>query len=1388
MISMMESDMTRARGWTGARWLLVAQVLAVLGVFAAAPLDAQEVRNRSPFNLAASRDFAVTGMRAGSGHRIWVSNAGVIDAQQQMQGLGALQVQRGTSFYSQVSEITLWATTGPRDYNAALPANPSLANARGDGYTVAFNLNVTPEHLDWGPRDGALGFLHRGVRTPAPGQAAAACLNHASDLVPPGLTLMPGSDCPDTWGIDGWLGDRPISFSTWRRLQEQQGNSFRFDFAGVPDELKEEGFLGDNFSTFGVINDYTQEVRQRYGSVLAGGSGAPQAAGYPLGLEWKFDAFNMTSLPGVVFWQATVTNKSNEIYNQGIDYHDLRLGFMLRHPRIRARAGYDVQRGAVVLNHLGHKVTCDSARAIPATGFATEAFFGNCSSARDGTQGFLMGSMALVFLKSPIGDLRNKLLSDPGSAFYQPGNLAAGDTITFNIGRACGDACIGEQFRTDNPRRAYGVLASNEADALAGRPPNSLEVFDYWNLFHPANGYPYGDGAVVDLSDPRAGGGFNYAVPGAPGSPYPVWDYNHDGQPDTLFIDMCNPTTHECASLWSDTFPDRSINFIWKQVWVGVGPIDLPVGASTSFVLAVIARPDSVSMEQAIDNAITLYRNFFVAPTPAPAPRVIAAHAGAVGETRSASVTFTLDMRTGRWVDPYLEFLATEIRNAAPGTPAAELRDLNPWLPDSLLGRAQNPVRRILVYKSCNPDATTLVYTSSASASACVTGVVRDSLGAVKGPSAYAQITNLDQTTYTDGNVAAGQNYLYAFVPETYGARFPIVRRAPDGTTFVRDSVFAAPSAPLPATKAAPNVAVVYIPASRQAGGAGAGVEYVRETDGSTIHRQILPELGPGRPVVTTWGDVIPSVVDSVSTSQTIRVIFGDTLVVRDYGPAGSVQVDSTRIEVVRTVITDFTYAGALATRTATPVRERADVRTFTARKSGGIPVNAAGAVDVETDVVGDQRVDTRRLVGGAIVVSVESGGERPLFVSNVMPTATTTFPQFTPVSFLSSDEYRGVSVTVLSRAASPATFRQAFYLDNDSLQLNPVITTPVSLAWVTGGAGLASRGLGTGHGQYEIKFADTEFGPHAPFPASLGAAGLSDALAASLGARAVASRTVVDAATAAAVSRALGIDVTEADLVSVTLPFTVRNASYDRPVTVAMLRADKQQTALFGSGIDTVRVNVPADHWMPGERLIFLEDVELGTVSGGTVTMRNERTVTFYPATLGCGTAVTTVNCNPITGRGQTGWTGVTPGFTLITRYAIPLRSGKEFEFNVVGARSGSAIASISKADMDAIKVVPNPYVMFSTFEQQRGGSARIMFTHMPPTGTLRIYTVSGILVQEVQWTEQDLAGAGDLFFDLRTREGTEMASGLYLYMVIARDPATGAERKKVGRFIVIR
>ena len=79
-------------------------------------------------------------------------------------------------------------------------------------------------------------------------------------------------------------------------------------------------------------------------------------------------------------------------------------------------------------------------------------------------------------------------------------------------------------------------------------------------------------------------------------------------------------------------------------------------------------------------------------------------------------------------------------------------------------------------------------------------------------------------------------------------------------------------------------------------------------------------------------------------------------------------------------------------------------------------------------------------------------------------------------------------------------------------------------------------------------------------------------------------------------------------------------------------------------------------------------------------------------------------------------------------------------------------------------------------------------MFTNLPPRGSMRIYTAIGEFVQEVVWTEQDLAGNGDLNFNLRTHEGNEFASGLYVFVVKGTDPATGAVRSKSGKFVVIR
>jgi hypothetical protein len=782
-----------------------------------------------------------------------------------------------------------------------------------------------------------------------------------------------------------------------------------------------------------------------------------------------------------------------------------------------------------------------------------------------------------------------------------------------------------------------------------------------------------------------------------------------------------------------------------------------------------------------------------VAPSPAPAPRIVATDVAVGGEVLSPSVTFTLDMRPGRWTDPFLELLSNDIRNAPAGTPNAALRDLNPWLADSLLARARAPVSRILVYKSCNPAATVPVYTTSNNPSVCTRGVIRDSLGVERGPAAYRQITPPvasdpsslgNVTTFTDANVATGQSYLYAFVPETRGARFPVSIRLPNGSVVIRDSVFAAPTAVVPTSRAVPNVAVVYIPASRQAGARGAQVHYLSEAGGSSIAHEIIPAQG-GQSVtnVYTWGGATAIVSDTVRGDQSYRLVFGDTIVVRDYGPVGSPIIDSTVVQVVRGVTTGFTYAGAVTTRTATPIRVRADVISFRLPTPGGLPVHTVAPIGASTEVIGNTRVDTRRIAGPAAGVLLEGAADRPLFVSNV---AVANQP-FTPPAFLGSPAYTGTRITVLNRVTSPATFILQFYLDRDSVRMNPVVGIPFSSVWITGGAN-ASRAIGTSGGEYQVRFSGFEYGPGSPFRSDLGIQGMSNALAASLQARVVGSRTDVSQPTVEAVNRSLGLSISAADLADVTLPFTVRNVSHDRSVTVAMLRTDKAATALWGTGIDTFRVAVPQEHWIPGERLIFLEDVEIGTVSGTTVTRRSERQVAVYPATIGCGTTAAVWHCNPIAGRGQLSYNPVAPGYALTVRYALPFNSDRELRFDVTGSESGAAVQRVSQASMDSINVVPNPYIVYSRFEQQPGGQARIMFTHMPPSGTLRVYTVSGLLVQEVRWVPEDLHGMGDLFFNLRTREGTEMASGLYLFTVSAEDPETRAERKKLGRFIIIR
>ena len=108
-------------------------------------------------------------------------------------------------------------------------------------------------------------------------------------------------------------------------------------------------------------------------------------------------------------------------------------------------------------------------------------------------------------------------------------------------------------------------------------------------------------------------------------------------------------------------------------------------------------------------------------------------------------------------------------------------------------------------------------------------------------------------------------------------------------------------------------------------------------------------------------------------------------------------------------------------------------------------------------------------------------------------------------------------------------------------------------------------------------------------------------------------------------------------------------------------------------------------------------------------------------------------------------------------------------------------------KSSMDDIKVVPNPYVATNIMEPvlanwKLNQRRRLMFTHLPAECEIKIFTVSGVLVDIIDVNNS--AGNGIAFWDLKTNEGLEAAAGMYVYYVKAK----GVDAVKTGKFAVIK
>ncbi|MEM0961061.1 MAG: hypothetical protein AAGK21_00810 [Bacteroidota bacterium] len=130
------------------------------------------------------------------------------------------------------------------------------------------------------------------------------------------------------------------------------------------------------------------------------------------------------------------------------------------------------------------------------------------------------------------------------------------------------------------------------------------------------------------------------------------------------------------------------------------------------------------------------------------------------------------------------------------------------------------------------------------------------------------------------------------------------------------------------------------------------------------------------------------------------------------------------------------------------------------------------------------------------------------------------------------------------------------------------------------------------------------------------------------------------------------------------------------------------------------------------------------------------------------------------------------------------PFSADDAFEFTTTPAGVDPNAARSQFEEQEPF-VVPNPYVAAASFEPERfatagRGQRRIEFRAIPANSTVRIYTVTGDLVQTLR---HDGLTTGIVEWDLRTKDNLDVAPGLYIFHVDAPDVG-----EHVGRFAIIK
>jgi hypothetical protein len=141
-------------------------------------------------------------------------------------------------------------------------------------------------------------------------------------------------------------------------------------------------------------------------------------------------------------------------------------------------------------------------------------------------------------------------------------------------------------------------------------------------------------------------------------------------------------------------------------------------------------------------------------------------------------------------------------------------------------------------------------------------------------------------------------------------------------------------------------------------------------------------------------------------------------------------------------------------------------------------------------------------------------------------------------------------------------------------------------------------------------------------------------------------------------------------------------------------------------------------------------------------------------------------------------------PGDKLMIQTIKPFLATDVYEFTTMAQRIDEDMA---KAQMDKIRVVPNPYVVSDSWEPLNPyttgrGPRELHFIHLPTKCTIRIFNVRGQLVREIEHDAANITDGTEVW-DMLTKDLLDISYGVYIYHVDA-----GETGEITGKFAVIK